>query len=121
MTFCSSAPNKPLTYIPLQAQIHLVKALALTAGSQKIRVNSVSPGLLLTVSFKPAPKNASKLAHKLLGMGPAIPPVQIDAATNKSSLKRLAAIEVRLSNRLQRRFIDTNCQGCRPTNCLPCK
>jgi len=31
------------------AQIHLVKALALTAGSI-IRVNSVSPGILLTVS-----------------------------------------------------------------------
>ena len=32
------------------AQIHLVKALAMTTGS-KIRVNSVSPGILLTVSI----------------------------------------------------------------------
>lgn len=32
------------------AQIHLVKALAMSAGS-KIRVNSVSPGILLTVSI----------------------------------------------------------------------
>jgi NAD(P)-dependent dehydrogenase (short-subunit alcohol dehydrogenase family) len=32
------------------AQIHLVKALAMTAGP-KIRVNSVSPGILLTVSI----------------------------------------------------------------------
>ena len=58
------------------AAIHLSKALAVIC-SPKIRVNSVSPGLLLTE------------------WGMKFGPEKIEAATNATKLKRLATVEVR--------------------------
>jgi len=54
------------------AQIHLVKTLAMTSS---IRVNSVSPGILLT------------------DWGRQFPQSKIDAVTAKSPLKRIATVE----------------------------
>jgi NAD(P)-dependent dehydrogenase (short-subunit alcohol dehydrogenase family) len=48
------------------AQIHLVKSLALIAGP--IRVNSVSPGILLTVRI-PTPRLLHVLLTRIEGMG----------------------------------------------------
>ncbi|KAJ0121409.1 short-chain dehydrogenase [Diaporthe amygdali] len=56
------------------AQLHLAKGLAMLAAP-KIRVNSVSPGLLLTE------------------WGLRFPPERIQAMTEASKLKRLAAVE----------------------------
>ncbi|KAL1878646.1 hypothetical protein Daus18300_001921 [Diaporthe australafricana] len=56
------------------AQLHLAKGLAMIAAP-KIRVNSVSPGLLLTE------------------WGLRFPPERIQAMTEASKLKRLAAVE----------------------------
>ncbi|TVY85347.1 Granaticin polyketide synthase putative ketoacyl reductase [Lachnellula suecica] len=56
------------------AQIHLAKGLAKIAGP-KVRVNSVSPGLLMT-----------EWGHQF-------PQAKIDKTTNKSVLKRVATVE----------------------------
>jgi len=54
------------------AQIHLAKGLALI-GAPKIRVNTVSPGLLLTVCLVEAPfNNILKAHHEHTGMGPQV-------------------------------------------------
>jgi len=56
------------------AQIHLVKSLATIAGPH-IRVNSVSPGILLT------------------DWGRQFPQAKLDKAINKSVLKRISTVE----------------------------
>jgi NAD(P)-dependent dehydrogenase (short-subunit alcohol dehydrogenase family) len=55
------------------AQIHLVKSLALIAGP--IRVNSVSPGVLMTVRIFIPDFNHILLTF-LKGLGQAVPDVQ---------------------------------------------
>lgn len=56
------------------AQLHLVKALAKISGPA-IRVNSVSPGILLTE------------------WGKRFPSEKLDAAKSKSTLKKLATVD----------------------------
>jgi len=77
------------------AAIHLSKALAVIC-SPKIRVNSVSPGLLLTE------------------WGMKFGPKKIEAATQATKLKRLATVEVR--SPIDRRWMyraDSLVPGCR--------
>lgn len=90
------------------AQLHLAKGLAMIAAP-KIRVNSVSPGLLLTVSqtigcapffsFPPPPTLSKAQEWPLLTRstnqewGLRFPPERIQAMTEASKLKRLAAVE----------------------------
>jgi len=59
------------------AQIHLMKALAIIAAPH-IRVNSISPGILLT------------------DWGKRFPQSKIDAAVEKTKLNRLADVDVSL-------------------------
>lgn len=80
ITTASVAGIKPsgssLPYaVSKSAAIHLSKSLAVIC-SPKIRVNSVSPGLLLT------------------DWGMSFGPEKIEAATNATKLKRLATVEV---------------------------
>lgn len=63
------------------ASIHLAKSLAVICAP-KIRVNTVSPGLLLTE------------------WGMKFPESKREAATNATKLKRLATVEVRLADHL---------------------
>lgn len=82
VTTASVAGVKPsgssLPYaVTKSAAIHLSKSLAVIC-SPKIRVNSVSPGLLLTE------------------WGKKFGPEKIEAATNATKLKRLATVEVRV-------------------------
>jgi NAD(P)-dependent dehydrogenase (short-subunit alcohol dehydrogenase family) len=87
------------------AQLHLAKGLAL-AAAPKIRVNSVSPGLLLTVSpdaslfcfpnsYKPVEINLRLTrwtpCNKEWGLK--FPPERIQAMTEASKLRRLATVE----------------------------
>lgn len=59
------------------AAIHLTKGLAVICAPQKIRVNAVSPGLMLTE------------------WGLKFPQSKIDKSTENTKLKRLATVEVR--------------------------
>ena len=86
------------------AQLHLAKGLAMIAAP-KIRVNSVSPGLLLTVSFvRMRPRLAglyvnsdsgadSAVLHAQQEWGLKFPPERIKMMTEASKLKRLATVE----------------------------
>lgn len=84
ITTASVAGVKPsgssLPYSVTKASlIHLSKGLAVILAPQKIRVNSVSPGLMLTE------------------WGLKFPQSKIDKSTENTKLKRLATVEVRRS------------------------
>lgn len=74
------------------AQIYLVKALAKLVGPT-VRVNSVSPGILLTVRFLSI-KVKNMIADIEQDWGRQFPEEKLEAAINKSALKRLATVEV---------------------------
>jgi len=55
------------------AQIHLAKGLAIIAAP-KIRVNTVSPGLMLTVCLERGSRERCTVADDGAGMGPEVLP-----------------------------------------------
>ncbi|PQE04845.1 short chain dehydrogenase protein [Rutstroemia sp. NJR-2017a BBW] len=71
------------------AQIHLIKALAVTST---IRVNTVSPGLMLTVRIS----LSHSLIPFLLDWGLQFPESKVESVKKKSPVGRLATVEVRL-------------------------
>lgn len=83
------------------AQLHLAKGLAMIAAP-KIRVNSVSPGLLLTVrrwavEWAPGKIQTGRLTwfdYLLQEWGLRFPPEKIEAMQQGSKLKRLATVDV---------------------------
>lgn len=74
------------------AQIHLVKALAKIVGPS-VRVNSVSPGILMTVSPS-VPRIIKNVPENVQDWGRQFSEEKLKAAMDKSALNRLAAIEV---------------------------
>lgn len=79
------------------ALIHLVKSLAVIAGP-KIRVNSVAPGVLMTVG--PSFPFSKPQANGDKDWGQGFPAEKIQAVQEKNVLKRLATPEVRLFDKL---------------------
>lgn len=73
------------------AQIHLVKALAMTAGSA-IRVNSVSPGIMLTVRtqiFADDLYNTMNLVNRMLaGLGSSVHRGEIGVCQKQKSIEK---------------------------------
>jgi len=88
--------NQPYS-VTKAAQIHLVKVLARVAAPE-VRVNSVSPGILLTVSLHflriSQPESFWGLTVRSKDWGKKFSQEKLDAAIQKSALKSLAEIDV---------------------------
>ncbi|KAG0644957.1 putative oxidoreductase 1 [Hyphodiscus hymeniophilus] len=93
----SSLVRTPTTAVSKAAQIHLVKALAMIV-SPKVRVNSISPGILLTVCLhslflQSLYSVVTPADYRVKDWGMKFSEEHLAAAKEKTLLKRFATVE----------------------------